>query len=103
MIRSATFDMIDAGTGAPVQDATVWLLTDAGSNLDDLFEPGSEVATYRDADDLVRKISYFLEHDEEREAIAQAGQARTLREHTYAHRMEELVDVLEDALGKTRR
>jgi hypothetical protein len=31
----------------------------------------------------------------EREAIARAGQERTLREHTWYHRMQELIDIVE--------
>jgi spore maturation protein CgeB len=34
-------------------------------------------------------------HDEEREEIARAGQRRTLTEHTYYHRMQELVDIVQ--------
>ncbi len=59
------------------------LLTDAKSNLAELFTPGEEVVTYVDAEDLVEKARYYLEHDDERRAIAAAGQSRTLREHTY--------------------
>jgi hypothetical protein len=70
------------------------LLTDEGKNLADLFEPGREVVTYADADDLAGKIRHYLEHGEEREAIARAGQERTLREHGYAERMRELVEIL---------
>ena len=60
------------------------LLTDEGANLSELFEPGREVVTYADVDDLVEKARHYLAHDEERRAIASAGQARTLRDHTYA-------------------
>jgi spore maturation protein CgeB len=70
------------------------LLTDEGRNLSDLFEPGREIVTYRDSDDLADRIAYYLEHEEERAAIARAGQARTLAEHTYEHRMRELVEIL---------
>jgi spore maturation protein CgeB len=70
------------------------LVTDRGSNLSELFEPGREVVVYDDADDLVEKVRYYLAHDDERLAIARAGQARTLREHTYAHRIAELADML---------
>jgi spore maturation protein CgeB len=73
------------------------LLTDEGRNLGELFEPGREVVTYRDADDLAEKMRHYLEHEEERVAIARAGQERTLREHTYAERMRELVQILEAA------
>lgn len=70
------------------------LLTDAKENLGDLFEPGREVVTYADEDELVERAAWYLEHDEERRAIACAGQQRTLRDHTYRRRMEELLAIL---------
>ena len=70
------------------------LLTDAKENLGQLFELDREVVTYRSTEECVEKIRYLLEHDDERAAIAKAGQARTLREHTYAHRMQELVEII---------
>ena len=70
------------------------LVTDAGTNLGDLFEPGREVAAYRDLEELVTTFDRLLEHEEHRLALATAGQERTLREHTFEHRMEELVAVL---------
>jgi len=36
------------------------------------------------------KIRYYLEHDEEREKIAMAGYQRTLGEHTYEKRFEQI-------------
>jgi hypothetical protein len=74
------------------------LVTDAKRNLADLFEPGREVVAYEDEDDLVEKLRHFAEHDDERRSIAAAGQARTLREHTYANRMTELAAMLEARL-----
>jgi spore maturation protein CgeB len=71
------------------------LLTDAKVNLPDLFEPGREVVVYETADDLVERARHFLAHEDERAAIARAGQARTLRDHTYAVRMVELAEILE--------
>ena len=70
------------------------LLTDYKQNLGDLFEPGREVIAYRDADECAELAGYYLAHDDEREAIARAGQQRTLREHTYYHRIQELVDIV---------
>jgi len=72
------------------------LLTDEKENLADLFVPGREVVGYAGEDELVEKVVHYLEHDDERHAIAAAGQARTLREHTYRHRMAELLTILED-------
>lgn len=70
------------------------LLTDAKRNLGELFEPGREVVTYDDVDDLVEKAHHYLAHEDERAAVAAAGQARTLRDHTYEVRMRELAEIL---------
>lgn len=75
------------------------LLTEAAPNLPELFAPGVEVVAYDGADDLVTKVRYYLAHEDERAAIAAAGQARTLREHTYARRIAELTEILEARLG----
>jgi hypothetical protein len=74
------------------------LLTDAKGNLDDLFAPDEEVIAYRDADDLVAQLRGLAADDERRVAIAAAGQARTLRDHTYERRMPQLVELLDGRL-----
>jgi len=70
------------------------LLTDMKENLPDLFEVGKEVVAYRSAEECVELVKYYLDHEHERQAIAKAGQQRTLREHTYFHRMQELVEII---------
>jgi spore maturation protein CgeB len=50
--------------------------------------------TYSSAEEAAEKIRYYLEHEDERASIAAAGHARTLAEHTYAHRMRELEQIL---------
>lgn len=75
------------------------LLTDWKTNLPDLFEPGVEVVAYRSIDECVELVEYYLAHESEREAIASAGQERTLCEHSYYHRMQELTDILNRYLG----
>jgi len=71
------------------------VLTDAIANgLEELFEPGREIVIYQDDEDMLKKIAYYLAHEEEREAIARAGQRRILREHTYAHRMTKMVEMV---------
>jgi hypothetical protein len=74
------------------------LITDEKDNLGEFFEVGKEIETYGDPDELVDKIKYFLTHEEQRARIARAGQARTLREHTYLHRTRELEQLLEPRL-----
>jgi hypothetical protein len=78
------------------------LITDEKDNLGEFFEVGEEIETYADPDELVDKIKYYLAHEERRRRIARAGQARTLREHTYLHRMRELEQLLEPYLRRKR-
>lgn len=42
------------------------LLTDAKSNLSELFEPDVEVVTYQNAEECAEKAKYLLEHEDER-------------------------------------
>lgn len=74
------------------------LITDQKDNLGELFKIGTEVVAYRSPEEAADLIGYYLSHPEEAEAIAKAGQARTLRDHTYRRRMEELVAILKPYL-----
>lgn len=71
------------------------LITDYKDNLSELFEIGKEVVAYRSASEAMEMISYYMQHPDEAGTIARAGQARTLREHTYPKRMQELIPILE--------
>jgi hypothetical protein len=74
------------------------LVTESAPNLGDLFEPGTEVVTYEDADDLVEKARHYLANEDERATIARAGHERTLREHTYGQVIGDLATMLEGRL-----
>jgi spore maturation protein CgeB len=73
-------------------------LTDAKENLGELFEVGSEVIAYRDEDELVQAVEHYLAHEDERAAVAAAGQRRTLRDHTFPVRIRELAEILQSYL-----
>lgn len=76
------------------------LITDRKDNLGELFEVGKEVVAYSSPEEAAELIRYYIAHPEEARAIARAGQARTLRDHTYQRRMDELVPVLERYLAE---
>lgn len=71
------------------------LITDYKDNLNELFEIGKEVVAYRSPEECAELVNYYLAHPNEAEAIARAGQERTLREHTYALRMAQTATILE--------
>ena len=72
------------------------LITDWKENLADLFEPDAEVLTYRSAAECAEKVTYILEHEAERRAIAAAGQLRTLRDHTFENRTIQIDKIIRD-------
>jgi GT2 family glycosyltransferase/tetratricopeptide (TPR) repeat protein/2-polyprenyl-3-methyl-5-hydroxy-6-metoxy-1,4-benzoquinol methylase len=67
----------------------------------ELFRDGVHIATYRDADELLDKVSFYLTRAELREKIAAAGRSKALENHTYQHRMERLLREAETALSHT--
>jgi len=57
-----------------------------------LFQDGIHLVTYADDNELCERMEYYLSHDEERERIAAAGRQCVLAQHTYAHRVQALLD-----------
>ena len=51
--------------------------------LAEYFVPGEEMVLYESMSDLEDKVRYYLEHDEERIAIARRGCEKTRAEFSY--------------------
>jgi hypothetical protein len=64
--------------------------------LDELLVEGREYVGYATAAEAADKIRYYLAHPEERVSIAQAGQSALLAAHTYAHRMQQIEQLLNE-------
>ena len=61
------------------------MTNDLGDNgLGELFQDGVHLATYRDHEDLLDKLAFYLEREAIRERIAAAGRAEAIAKHTYA-------------------
>jgi spore maturation protein CgeB len=69
------------------------LVTEAKSNLGDFFDVGTEVVAYESIEDAADQAAALLADPDRLDSIAAAGQARTLGEHTYAHRAERLAEI----------
>ncbi len=68
---------------------TNWLPT-----LGDLFEDGKHLVTYKTLDEMVDKVKYYLDHDDEREKIAKNGYEEFISKHTYKHRVERVLEIV---------
>jgi spore maturation protein CgeB len=54
------------------------------------FSDGETIVLYKNLDDLRQKVTYYLAHDAEREAIVRRAQEHVYRHHTYEQRAEQL-------------
>jgi spore maturation protein CgeB len=78
----------------------VMQISDGGEYLDEFFKVGEEIVGYRDADDLIDKVRYYLVHDEERRRIARNGFRRVMKDHRFPTRMHQAGLLIEK--GRTR-
>lgn len=75
------------------------LLTDHKKNITDFFDPDKEVVTYKSADECLEKIEWLLSHPTELKQISEAGHRRTLKDHSFKRRAEELNKIISDELS----
>ncbi|MZQ85978.1 glycosyltransferase [Paenibacillus sp. 5J-6] len=68
-------------------------LTDVRDDLTNFYKPGEELDIFSSPQELIQKIEYYLTHEEERQHIALRGLARTLKDHTYRKRLNELLTI----------
>lgn len=67
-------------------------LADYKAELAGLFRLGEELVCFKTIEELESQVPRFLAHPEERAAIATRGYERTMREHTFTHRMAWLLE-----------
>ena len=61
--------------------------------LGEHFRIGQEIVPFRTTEELKELIRHYLDRPEEAAAIARRGQARAHAEHTYEHRLREIMRV----------
>jgi spore maturation protein CgeB len=79
------------------------LITESKSNLQDLFDVGTEVMAYSDIEEAVDIAVRLLADPNRLSEMALAGQERTLRDHTYDRRAESLIEIFESDLAAKRQ
>lgn len=62
--------------------------------LEEFFEPDREVIVYRDGNEMLDKIRFYLSHPTEANAIRAAGHRRAQADHTYQRRFRQLFTTL---------
>lgn len=74
-----------------VPAAGAFVLTDWREQMDNLFEPDKEVISYADPGEIPDLVDFYLKNPTARQKIALAARRRILAEHTYEHRLLELI------------
>ena len=86
-------------TGVPLRVFEVlgsegFLISNYQADFDDVYVAGEDYVYYESQDDLLTKIDYYLEHEKECKEIAHNGYIRTLENHTFEHRIEQITEIL---------
>jgi spore maturation protein CgeB len=63
--------------------------------LRDCFEPEKEIVTWSSFDELIDKISYYRNNPQRAMEVRQAAYNRALKEHTYQHRLSNIINTFE--------
>lgn len=69
-----------------------FLLSNYQSDFSDILVPEEDFVFYESQQDLLQKVDYYLAHDREREEIARNGYSKIASNHTYRHRVRQLLD-----------
>lgn len=62
----------------------VMQISDGGHYLEEFFSVGEEIVCYREANELIDKVKYYLDHDDERKRIALNGFRRVRKDYKIA-------------------
>ncbi len=68
-----------------------FLMTNYQTELTEHFEIGVDLEAYASMEELVDKCAYYLKHEDERKQIAQNGYRKVSENHTYIHRIKEMI------------
>jgi spore maturation protein CgeB len=64
------------------------------NGLEEWFEPEKEVIIVNSAEETIDRYQFLLTHEKERTAIGKAARERVLKQHTFRHRAQDLVEII---------
>lgn len=69
-----------------------FLMTEYVPSLEDYFDIGKEIISYKDVDEAELLINYYLENESEREEIKRLGVKKAREQHTFKSRIIEFME-----------
>lgn len=91
------FTMRGIHSGIPLRAVDImaaggFLLSNFQADFLNYFVPGEEFVYFDSKEDLMRKVDYYLSHEDERKEIARRGHDKIAVAHTYRDRVREMLD-----------
>jgi spore maturation protein CgeB len=76
-----------------------FVLTDRQAGLEKLFAPGKEVAVFDHPEEIPDLVRHYLANKSQRRRLTRAARKRVLAEHTYEHRLKQLLGFMRSNFG----
>ena len=71
-------------------------MTNYQTEIEEFFRDGVDLVMYTGMEDLLEKVSYYLEHEDARRRIAQEGKKKVTEEFRLSDRLQAVFDVLHE-------
>jgi len=72
-----------------------FVLSEYAPGIEEVFEVDKEIVVFRSREEMVEKIKYYLEHEDERETIADNGYIRALRDYEISKAIPRFINRIE--------
>lgn len=95
---NVTLSSIERGTPQRVMDimeAGGFVLSSYCPETAELFVEDREIVMFKSPEELMKKVEYYLSHDEEREKIARAGHEKVFNCYTYEKKLKQFIEWVE--------
>jgi len=97
--RQAHASVYASSTARPFELAAMGaaMISNPYLGIEEWFEPGKEVIVVHSQEEAVERYRWLIDHETERRAIGERARQRLLGEHTFTHRAQQLVGIMQGA------
>ena len=84
-INNRTFDIASSGS---------FQMIDHRLDLPHYFDEGKEIISFKNEQELLDKVDYYLKHEDERTTIAERSKEKAIHHHTFSNRIETMMEII---------
>ena len=94
--RAAHASVYASSSSRPFELASMGccIVTNPYLGIEEWFEPDKEIFVVSSGEEAVDRYCYLLSHDAERRAAGKAARFRVLKDHTFRHRAQQLLEIV---------